>query len=859
MKITTQNTKYIGIPLCPTSFFNTSTVNLSVDWGDGTSQTITSVTDDLAIEQVKDSSNNVVCNILKHSYLSEDQYTVEISGGFGASGEEKIAFAQTSKQNSGSAEDTSEDLSKANVSKITTLTELTGFYIHGQGDFKNFTNLTSISSGASALLSDAPATAILLSSNSSATMLADKTFENCSSLDSVDFSPTNATSFQYTYKNSSFNGTNIWNWDTSSATNFSGMFEGSSFNQGINGWTMTSAQNLSDMFKNSSFNKPLWKWFKNDGTTYAVTNMSGMFEGNTSFNDGGINGWDMSTVENVSNCFKNTNYNKNLWKWFKNDGTTYAITNISGMFEGNTSFNDAGINSWALSTVQDASNCFKDSNYNQTLWRWFKNNGTTYAITNMSGMFEGNTSFNYADTNGWDMSTVENVSNCFKNSGFNQSLWKWFKNNGTTYAITNMSGMFEGNTSFNSADTNGWDMSTVENVSNCFKNSGFNKSLWKWFRSDNGTTYVVTDMSGLFEGSSFNKGVNGWKMSSVQNCSKIFKDSSFNKPLWKWFRSDTGTAYAIQDISSMFENDSQFNENVNNWDLSSVKNASKAFSKANGFQQSLSKWFKKDANKTYSIENVSGMFEENTQFNDSINDWDMRTVTDASNMFKKSNFSQPLWKWFNNDGTTYAIKNISGMFEENTQFNQGINGWDMSSVEDISSVFKKSGFNQPLWKWFKKGGSYAIKKMNNAFEASAFNQDLSGHDDTTGWDTSTIEEMDGAFKDLSVTFSHPLETLVSRATNLKKFKGFTDGTNLLNGYKNNFSSSITGTASLSGKNLTINATLFGNFSYWGYKVVNIKTQTEPSVPETLVTDGSLSRELILTNSGDYDIFLFGHE
>ena len=359
MKIKTANTSYIGLPICPTSFFNTSTVNITIDWGDSSTETFTSL-NDANITQIEDDSGNVIVNIFRHSYISTGNYTITISGGFGSSGEEKLAFCQQSKQSNGVAENISQSLEKASLSKITEIEGESNFYIHGQGDFKGFTNLTTIDDGASALLSDAPASSIVLSSNSSATMLMDKTFEDCSSLTEMDFTPENLTSAQYTFKNSSYSPNPAWkihdNWDMSNVVSARGMFEGSSFNGYVSKFDMSSVQDCSAMFKNTSaFNQWIDSWF--DGAN-SLTNTSSMFEGAQAFNNK-VASWDMSSVQDCSAMFKNTKvFNKWLDSWF--NGSSNAVTNMSSMFEGAQAFNNK-VTSWDMSSVQDCSAIFKNT------------------------------------------------------------------------------------------------------------------------------------------------------------------------------------------------------------------------------------------------------------------------------------------------------------------------------------------------------------------------------------------------------------------------------------------------------------------------------------------------------------------
>ena len=894
MKIKTATTKYAAIPLCSGSLFNTANMNISVNWGDGTTQTITSPLDQ-SIELIKDTENGqVICNLIKHSYKQESEYTIEITGGFGSSSSAKIAFAQRCKKNNGVAEDINADFSKASLSKITEISELSGFYIHGQGDFKDFSSLQSIGSGASSLLSVDPTSKIEISTSNSAKTCMDKTFEGCSSLTSISFVPGQNSnnnqpiqSMQYTFKSSSYNE-NIanLNWDTSTCQSFKGMFESSThFDQNINDWYMLNATDVSDMFKNTSYNKPLWKWFKKqNGVSYSIKDVSGMFEGNSSFAQS-LNGWDVSTIENCSNMFKDTTYNKPLSKW-----ETDSMKNLSGMFEGNSSFAQS-LNDWDASTFEDTSNMFKDTSYNKPLDKWFKKqDGVSYNIKYLSGMFKGNAAFNQnisswdtstcqtfkgmfesstnfdKNINSWDMLNATDVSDMFKNTSYNKPLVKWFKKqNGVSYSIKDVSGMFEGNSSF-AQSLNDWDVSTIENCSNMFKNTTYNKPMWKW------KTDSMKNLSGMFEGNTaFKQNIGNWDSSTFEDTSNMFKNAAYNKPMWKWFKPSSNKTYPIRNVSSMFEGNTEFKQNINSWDTRAIEDSSRLF-KDTAYNKPMWKWFSdiagtkagwSDAN--YVIKDVSSMFEGNTAFKQNVNGWKSLTFEDTSNMFKNAAYNQPLWKWFKpGSNNTYSIKNVSGMFEGNTEFNQNINSWDTRTIEDISHMFKDSHFNKPLWKWFRKKDdtNYSLKKMNGVFQGSKFSQNVTGSDSNpnSGWDTSTVEEMENAFSNLDVaSYPHSLDRILERATNVQKFKGFKDGSNLGQPIPDTLvDRPISGEVSLQGNELTITASLLG-YNYWGYKVVNNQTQTEASVNETIVDDGSLSRTLILTDDAVYSIYLFGHQ
>ena len=78
----------------------------------------------------------------------------------------------------------------------------------------------------------------------------------------------------YNSERKDFSG--IENWDVSSVTDMSGMFEYcKKFNQPLNDWNVSSVTNMSYMFYNcKKFNQPLSGW-----DVSSVTDMSYMFDG----------------------------------------------------------------------------------------------------------------------------------------------------------------------------------------------------------------------------------------------------------------------------------------------------------------------------------------------------------------------------------------------------------------------------------------------------------------------------------------------------------------------------------------------------------------------------------------------------
>lgn len=120
-----------------------------------------------------------------------------------------------------------------------------------------------------------------------------------------DWDVSNVTNFSnmfYTAYNSSI-ADDITGWDTSSATNMSNMFRSDFataiiFNQDISTWNVGNVTDFSNMFRrNNNFNQPIGSWDTSSATTFEV-----MFWENTAFNQP-IGSWDTSNVTSFGAMF----------------------------------------------------------------------------------------------------------------------------------------------------------------------------------------------------------------------------------------------------------------------------------------------------------------------------------------------------------------------------------------------------------------------------------------------------------------------------------------------------------------------------------------------------------------------------
>ncbi len=108
----------------------------------------------------------------------------------------------------------------------------------------------------------------------------------------------------------SFNG-DISAWDVSRVTDMHYMFRDSSFNGDISAWDVSRVANMYRMFHSASFNGDISAW-----DVSRVTNMGEMFYNAPHF-DGDISGWDVSRVTGMGHMFTGADsFTRNLGPWY---------------------------------------------------------------------------------------------------------------------------------------------------------------------------------------------------------------------------------------------------------------------------------------------------------------------------------------------------------------------------------------------------------------------------------------------------------------------------------------------------------------------------------------------------------------
>ena len=99
---------------------------------------------------------------------------------------------------------------------------------------------------------------------------------------------------------------------------------------------------------------------------------------------------------------------------------------------------------------------------------------------------------------------------------------------------------------------------------------------------------------------------------------------------------------------------------------------------------------------TSKVTDMTKLFYECFEFNEDISKWDTSNVIYMSDMFRGAkSFNQPIGKW-----DTSSVTNMNRMFDGAKNFNQPIGNWDTSSVRYMCAMFSYAEkFNKPIGEW----------------------------------------------------------------------------------------------------------------------------------------------------------------
>ena len=559
--------------------------------------------------------------------------------------------------------------------------------------------------------------------------------------------------------------------DLSGVADMSGMFNGAtSFNGDLSSWDVSQATDMSDMFHfAAAFNGDLSSW-----NVSAVTDMSGMFNDATSFN-GDLSSWDVSQATDMSGMFADaTSFNGDLSSW-----DVSAVTDMSDMFRFATSFN-GNLSSWDVSAVTDMSWMFIfASSFNQDLSSW-----NVSQATDMSDMFTGAASF-HQNLGRWyivldaDLPTVSNSNRTVGSiSAQNQVLddqkpvyavsgQSIFEVAGATLQLREGRTVAPGQTydvTVNATGSFGTANSrTITVHAESIPDSGAFVTTWETEAANQTITINV--------GNSTNSYDIDWGDGTGQTGVTGNKTHTYASA--DWYTVTIGGEFDRFNLGGTSSSNKARLASIDQWGSARWTSMKDAFRGASNMAYNAA-----DAPDLSGVADMSRMFAGASLFNGDLSSWNVSQVTDMSGMFRTTSFNGNLSSWDVSQAT-----DMSDMFTGASLFNGNLSSWDVSQVTDMSGMFlRATSFNGDLSSW---DVSQATDMSGMFNDATSFNGDLSSWDvsqatdmsdmfhfaaafngDLSSWNVSQATDMSGMFND-ATSFNGDLSSWdVSQATDM---------------------------------------------------------------------------------------------
>ena len=199
------------------------------------------------------------------------------------------------------------------------------------------------------------------------------------------------------------------------------------------------------------------------------------------------------------------------------------------------------------------------------------------------------------------------------------SIGTWLSGGRTSFQY-----LFRYNDSINSSDMANWDVSSITNMNQTFRNCD-----------------------------AFNVAIGSWNVSSVTNFSQMFRNADgFNQDLGSW------NVSAGTNFSGMFRDMAAFqnggNDNINNWSFKTSGSINfRHMFRNNSFNRNIGSW------NTRRVTTMRDMFRDNSSFDQDISSWDFRGISDDDNMrdflksggLSTSNYDALLIRWASQAGS----------------------------------------------------------------------------------------------------------------------------------------------------------------------------------------------------------------
>jgi len=281
------------------------------------------------------------------------------------------------------------------------------------------------------------------------------------------------TNMEGLFYRSSFNNSSIANWDVSSVTNMAMMFAGhpglidSPANPDITGWNTSSVETMERMFwANTAFNRPIGAW-----DTSACSNFRQIFARASAFNQD-LTDWDVSGATDLYRAFYATTA-------FEGDLSGWDVSNVTSMREMFARSDSYGgdLSQWNVARVETMREMFRATDYTGDLRAWDVRN-----VRDMNSMFRDSGGLSLVQLSTWQPRSCEDFGSMFYRCfGFNDDISNWDVSAGRDFAFM----LFRAEAF--ARDIDAWDISSAANmVSMLEEAASFDRSLAAWSLNPDG-------------------------------------------------------------------------------------------------------------------------------------------------------------------------------------------------------------------------------------------------------------------------------------------------------------------------------------------------------------------------------------
>ncbi|MGY3793474.1 BspA family leucine-rich repeat surface protein [Aquimarina sp. 433] len=364
-----------------------------------------------------------------------------------------------------------------------------------------------------------------------------------------------------------------------------------------------------------------------------VENLSRMFQSTTNFVDNGgrMKDWDVSGIEDMSNMFTDSNFNENIENW-----DTSNLSNWVDMFSGAINF-DQNLGNWDLSKIADRSFItfftLSEENYIKTLNGW--------------GI----------DDSGMDGDGIDDIP--FEVLLIFQQL--------TSYCLGMQA---EANLT---SDPYNWQVIGVsENCDNAFI------TTWQTTAANETITIPTT-------GSGYDYHID-WGDGTVET-------GFTGNATHEYATADTYTVKITGDfprfyspgMGGYFTNAAKI-QSIEQWGTQQWESMENAFDSTTNLVINAT-----DVPDLSMVTSMQGMFFLNSSLVDNggaISTWDVSNVQDMGYLFRNTPFNEDISSW-----NTQNVTNMSNMLANCPNFDQNLGNWDISSVTNMSDMLVTSGLS----------------------------------------------------------------------------------------------------------------------------------------------------------------------